>query len=169
MMQLVGSPRFDERELRDEDEETIRKAVARFDRKVRELQRAEAQARLQRAYTERGHLNLELARREHQRNSLLPPAQIGDTFELYGSLYRVLGINSLGSIDAETDSRPRHFIQFTGAGYRDGDRWRRYPNGAAGEFEKTTGRKWGAGRIVVPKTRSTSETARPAYLVPAGA
>ena len=169
LMQFVGSPTFDEGELADEDEQTIKLAVARFNLKVEQYGRAKELSRLQRAYTERGHLNLELGRREKHRNSLLPPAQIGDTFELWGRTYRILGINSLGSIDAEGVDDRRSFIQFTGAGYWHKGSWRRYQNGAAGEFEKYTGRKWGAGRIVVPKARSTAESAKPAYLIPEGA
>src|SRR5215208_6688233 len=80
LMQFVGSPFFDERELADEDEQTIKLAVARFNVKVEQYGRARELSRLQRAYTERGHLNVELGRREKHRNSLLPPAQIGDTF-----------------------------------------------------------------------------------------
>src|SRR5205085_11911664 len=81
LMQFVGSPLFDERELADEDEQTIKLAVARFNVKVEQYDRADERSRLQRVYTERGHLNLELGRREKHRNSLLPPAQIGDTSE----------------------------------------------------------------------------------------
>lgn len=171
LMLYVASPDFDDKELHEEDEAAIKMCVSRYDRRITRLQHKhheinsdETHANLQRAYRERGHLNMELARREKERNSLLPPAQIGDSFEKYGHVYFIKGINSLGTIDCET-ADGSNWIQFTGAGRRIRGEWQAYRGGAVEEFEQTTGRKWGAGRIVVPKVRSTSETAKPAYLV----
>jgi hypothetical protein len=172
LLKYVASLDFDARELLEEDEDTIKRCVTRYDRRIQRyqdkhelIQSEVTHDRLQRAYTERGHLNMELCRREEARNSLLPPAQIGDAFEQYGRTFYIIGINSLGTIDAETKCG-RHWTQFTGAGRCVRGAWQAYRGGAVEEFEERTGRKWGAGRIVVPKSRSTSVSAKAAYLVP---
>jgi hypothetical protein len=106
LMQYVSSPDFAASELLEEDGAVIKTCVTRYDRRIKRLQdknqqtrSEETRARLQRAYTERGHLNLELARREKERNSMLPPAQIGDSFEKYGHVHYIKSVDHLGTIN----------------------------------------------------------------------